>query len=840
MTVATETRIERPHRWGTPFGRLPLDDDDLRAVLEHPRFAAIDAGRFPASASLEDLLRNDGRILRFDRGDVVVRVGDYGGSMFAVLSGRVRVLVDERGEKILGGRAEAPELGILSALAERWSPRRMPEVRDLDAYATGRSLSVREEGESARAFVRDPDALIERFQTIPMEAGDLFGEIGPLARSPRTATVFVDSDDAVLLELRWQGLRDILRRDRAFRAHVEGLYRDRSLRRQLAVAPLFAHLPDDVLGEIARETLFESHGDEDWFAEFAEVADRDSAEVIALEPIVAEEGNHLGGLFLVTAGFARVSRRRDQGHRTLGYLRAGEVFGLEELYASWTSGEDPVLRRSLRAVGTLSCARVPTWVLEKHVFPKLPPDQVPSPSTLEEEEDLVRSDQALFDALVDRRIINGTATMVLDADRCVACDLCVSACAATHQGNPRFVRHGHRHRNLQFTNACMHCVDPVCLIGCPTGAIHRRRSDGLITIDDVTCIGCGACADACPYDNIRMVPIRDPAGSFVVDEETNAPILKATKCDLCAGQPAAPACENACPTDALLRVDMKDRDRLVSWSRGTHRPRARMRSAVAAAAGLAVLASVHGFFEGAVARPHHLSGWVLALTVILLAAYAIRRRLLTWAPGPTSTWARVHSWLGAFGVGAFLVHTGGSLPRGGADVALWIVFVVVAGLGIFGAFVQKTFPGRLRRRGEPVLFDRIDPFRRQLAREVAELVERSIDVSASSTVADLYRSRLHEFFARRRNFVHHVFESRGPIHQILAEISSIERYLGEEDQEILSEIRERVWTKDGLDYQSSLQSVLRGWRPLHLALTGALLILGAVHGIVMLGLGGGP
>ena len=63
--------------------------------------------------------------------------------------------------------------------------------------------------------------------------------------------------------------------------------------------------------------------------------------------------------------------------------------------------------------------------------------------------------------------------------------------------------------NAMIASACMHCTDPVCLIGCPTGAIHRAEDSGTVVIDDNTCIGCATCASNCPYDNIRMVEIRD-------------------------------------------------------------------------------------------------------------------------------------------------------------------------------------------------------------------------------------------------------------------------------------------------------------------------------------------
>ncbi len=104
-------------------------------------------------------------------------------------------------------------------------------------------------------------------------------------------------------------------------------------------------------------------------------------------------------------------------------------------------------------------------------------------------------------------------------------------------------------------NACMHCYDPICLIGCPTGAVHRAP-DGVVQINDKTCIGCSSCANSCPYENIRMVKTRSTSGAILKDSETSKPVLKATKCDLCSDQIGGPACERACPHDALVRLDL--------------------------------------------------------------------------------------------------------------------------------------------------------------------------------------------------------------------------------------------------------------------------------------------
>jgi Fe-S-cluster-containing dehydrogenase component len=171
---------------------------------------------------------------------------------------------------------------------------------------------------------------------------------------------------------------------------------------------------------------------------------------------------------------------------------------------------------------------------------------------------------ALMEFLTENRFFNGTAAMVIDMECCTRCDDCVRACAATHENNPRFLRQGPTSGRIMVANSCMHCDDPVCMIGCPTGAIHRDSFEGFVVINPATCIGCQACANNCPYDAIRMVELRDADGAFMVDQEMK-PIRRATKCDLCANQPTGPACERACPHGALRRLNMNDLDWFARW-----------------------------------------------------------------------------------------------------------------------------------------------------------------------------------------------------------------------------------------------------------------------------------
>ena len=405
------------------------------------------------------------------------------------------------------------------------------------------------------------DRVIDSHPTFVMDAPAMFGEIAALSRSTRTATLFADSDVEVV-ELRWQGLRDIRRWSDGFRTGIDGLYRERGLLAHLRVAPIFANVAAETLKIIANETLFETYGNFDWTHKFQRERSQAAGStdrMIENEPVIAEEGHHIDGLLLVRWGFARLSEKVDQGEKTVGYLSNNDAFGLEEIRAAHRGDGDRRLTRSLSAIGYVDILRVPTRLIEEHVLPTLDDGDGPMPVAK-----TLAGHEPLFDFLVDNRIINGTAAMVIDTNRCVDCDDCVRACASTHDGNPRFVRHGTAHLNMMVANACMHCVDPVCLIDCPTAAIHRHPETRTVLIDDTTCIGCGTCAKSCPYNNIRMVETRGIDGAFITDDE-NMPILKATKCDLCAGQLGGPACVRACPHDALIRTDIRDTDSLIEW-----------------------------------------------------------------------------------------------------------------------------------------------------------------------------------------------------------------------------------------------------------------------------------
>ena len=579
----TPSIVERPQRWDVAFDPA-MTDADIDRLLAIPPFSDMPAEKFSKRTPLREILRNDTSIRRYRKGEIIVRQGDYGTSAFMILSGTVRVVLKPDLPPVMLGRQAPSKKGFFRTLAQLWSERRPPESFRRKQLRQDAGLGARQaENDEVRVFLQDLPRVLDKHRTEEMTAGDFFGEIAALSRMPRTSTIFAASDEAELLEIRWQGLRDLMRVDDPLRKHIDRIYRERALASYLRATPLFRHLTKDQLDELAKHVEFASYGDYDWSGDYKRLAKAGSVRP-EKEPVIVQEGDYPNGVVLIRAGFARVSQRFGSGERTLNYIGAGQLFGVGEIAQNFQKPQEPVpYQHTLRAIGYTHLLIVPTRVMEQLVLPTLSQKELSalggassaSPGgsnarlpTLNPQLSTPPSSPAIdgdtLEFLTANRFFNGTATMVIDLDRCTRCDDCVRACASTHDNNPRFLRHGPASGRLMIANACMHCADPVCMIGCPTGAIHRESFAGQVVINPATCIGCKACANNCPYEAIRMVEIRDEQGDFIVGEDFR-PILKATKCDLCVENWGGPACERACPHGALERMNLNDLESLADW-----------------------------------------------------------------------------------------------------------------------------------------------------------------------------------------------------------------------------------------------------------------------------------
>jgi tetrathionate reductase subunit B len=149
--------------------------------------------------------------------------------------------------------------------------------------------------------------------------------------------------------------------------------------------------------------------------------------------------------------------------------------------------------------------------------------------------------------------MSGKKVMLIDLNSCGGCHACSVSCKAEHRAPQEFYRHRVQYvESGLFPNVsrsfiptlCQHCTDAPCIGSCAVGAI-RRTEEGIVVIDDSTCVGSGTCVNACPY------------GAIYLDPET----YLAVKCDFCQDRlevGESPACVTTCPTDAIQFGDEDD------------------------------------------------------------------------------------------------------------------------------------------------------------------------------------------------------------------------------------------------------------------------------------------
>jgi len=168
---------------------------------------------------------------------------------------------------------------------------------------------------------------------------------------------------------------------------------------------------------------------------------------------------------------------------------------------------------------------------------------------------------------------------LIDVSKCIGCKACQAACLEWNDKRIDIgVNHGSYDNPLDLTpdmftvmrftewvnpetenlewlirkDGCMHCEDPGCLKACPAPGAIVKYSNGIVDFVHENCIGCGYCVKGCPFNIPRISQVD----------------RRAYKCTLCSDRVAVgqgPACQKACPTQAIV---FGPKDDMKKWAEG--------------------------------------------------------------------------------------------------------------------------------------------------------------------------------------------------------------------------------------------------------------------------------
>ncbi|HEX8722404.1 MAG TPA: cyclic nucleotide-binding domain-containing protein [Pyrinomonadaceae bacterium] len=732
-------------------------------------------------------------------------------------------------------------------------------------------------GGSLDVYVRDRDSGEDR-KVGEIPPGVSFGEMSVLAGVPRNATVRAPAGSgARVLEVTRPALR-LLRKLPKFGQMLDANYRKHGLSRTLidvsqAAEGAFDPALIERLGRSARFMVYAKHH------------------------VLFREGETVDRVVFIKNGWVR--RVRGLGFAgTLGELRVEglpEDVGVDFLGAGNCLGLEGVERD--RHWGYTAVVLQRTEVLEV-AMPPLRADAALRETLLRAFSGFsLADDDVAVSSRLDRRLVNatereiatgvvdGTNLLVMDMDKCVRCGNCSMACHQVH-GQSRLLRRGiHIERPKDYggvsgekvlvPSVCMHCQDPECLTGCPTGAIGRF-GNGQIDIDPKTCIGCGDCATQCPYNAITMIPRKPEAPKppafagrlkgwlSLAPETPPQPVtatenLLATKCNLCANTPLNPpgaktqafSCQENCPTGALVRVNPREyfaevngriglvfRDQTHAIGRNIHRrdPAATLWHVfgvllvVALTAGTVWALERFGMDEplgGTWLTVRWATGLVGLGGVAAVMTYPLRKQVYRRRAGALRYWMLMHVYAGVAAGLVLLLH-GGRTTGGLLTSLLMVSFDAVVVTGLFGVLVYLVAPRVMTSiEGEPLLVEDLRARRDELRETLADIGQRG-GPELREFIRRKVRGRVFSFRYLLRQYLR-----REELTALLAaarETYEAEaRSLDPDSRQLLLEAVEATVTLRRADSLVYLHQLLKLWLAPHVVATALMLALMLVH-----------
>jgi CRP-like cAMP-binding protein/Fe-S-cluster-containing hydrogenase component 2 len=528
---------------GALTNRKVVESDPWKDVKPAPeRVTADDLYTHPLFEGMSKpfLKWNEGSVVRrhFKKGDIICREGEFGSTAFIIEKGHVEVFLQSPIKHAKANKGHGAGSHGLFGLVRRFT-----------SSLVSRAEDKRDEEEFSPKFIHIDAPVSLSYDNPVATLGPediIFGEMTCMNSYPRSATVRAKDDVTVLEILR--NVLYILQRNKKSKELLDRVYRRRAIDSHLRSVPIFAGLLTD-----ERE-----------FARFIELV-REKVTLVRLNPgdVIVRQGDAADNFYLVRVGFVKVSQRQPGGEHVLNYVGPGSYFGeiglMSDIPEIQQLAPPGVRTATCTALDHVDLVRISgadfKQILEQ--FPQVRAQLIKLAVQRLEETEAARHrvETVSLGEYLRQGLFEAQSLLVLDLEKCTRCDECTKACSDAHEGVTRLVREGLRFDKYLVASSCRSCLDPYCMVGCPVGSIRRRNSREIIIED--WCIGCGKCADNCPYGNINMHPFQtkltapDPEhpGKMV-------PVVqqKATMCDLCTELDGQPSCVYACPHDAAHRM----------------------------------------------------------------------------------------------------------------------------------------------------------------------------------------------------------------------------------------------------------------------------------------------
>jgi hypothetical protein len=264
----------------------------------------------------------------------------------------------------------------------------------------------------------------------------------------------------------------------------------------------------------------------------------------------------------------------------------------------------------------------------------------------------------------------------------------------------------------------------------------------------------------------------------------------------------------------------------------------RWRLLLVAAPSAVVIAIIIRILDDNLYHSTFFSGYLLATAILFLAGFNVVKRLYFLSfLGTASIWMQLHIYVGLLSGAIFGVHIGWEIPNGQFEGLLAFMFVSTFASGVYGLIISRLLPRKLASLRTQVIFEQI-PVRCGCLVAKAQAIIDQIP-NRNDTLKRFYINRVAAFLVLPRSIRFFLTPSARESRQLIDDLISMDRYLSTGDRESARQLMQIIREKDDLDYHWAIQSRLKYWLFVHLALTYSLLICGGLHGVLAHAFGGG-
>ena len=218
-------------------------------------------------------------------------------------------------------------------------------------------------------------------------------------------------------------------------------------------------------------------------------------------------------------------------------------------------------------------------------------------------------------------------------------------------------------------------------------------------------------------------------------------------------------------------------------------------------------------------NPKIITGWALAVVILFLLIFNVRKRLSAFNLGLAKIWFALHVAFGFLTIAFFVIHAGVLWPIGLYEQLLSAGFWLVSLTGVVGTLITIYFPRRLTNTGLEIVYEKIPGEIFSLRASVEDILISCAKECRETTLQEHYSPTLAWYFRKPRFYWYYLIGGNADKAWLARHLGSVRRYLNTDEIGYLDQIQKLAERKSLIDEHFARQDIMKKWLLMHLPLS---------------------